>query len=224
MAVSVYQDCPWGKIRREWEDTSISLAALARKYGIRSVTTLERKRAAEQWSRVLTIDGHVVPSAAAAPPLVGEAERLPDQGVPNQQLTPEAIAVEVQRTGLLLLRRIQGVLPPPSDDPNDEALTVGNLQRLIRVNPERETLSGLLAAAVKTIETGMAMERRARADAAAQLAAAGGGGSDESLAQRAVALIETMDVETAEKMRAWAVTVQHQQREARIAEAAVAAK
>ena len=36
MATKVYRDLPWAQIRREWEHTSISIAALAREYNIRS--------------------------------------------------------------------------------------------------------------------------------------------------------------------------------------------
>lgn len=218
MAALVYRDLPWGKIRREWENTGTTLAALARKHGIRSTTTLERKRVAEQWSRVLTIEGDLAPSAAEDRLDAGQVGCLPDPRAPNPSLTQAELAVEMQMTGLLLLRRLQGVLQPPSDDEAAEAVMLGNLQRLIRVNPERETLAGLLAAACKTVEMGLAIERRALADAANKPP------PEAAPWKSGAELLKGMDVETALKLRACAVKIQNEKRQAEIDAAAKSGK
>jgi hypothetical protein len=130
-----------------------------------------------------------------------------------------ALACVAQDTGLLLLRRVQGVLQPPCGDGDDaaDAAALGNLQRLIRINPDRETLAGLVTTGTKAIELGVALERRALAgdgsvkpapgsEAPASLAPKGGG----------MELLKRMDVDTALKMRAWAVQIQNERRQAEI--------
>ena len=77
MASIIYSELPWGQIRREWETTSISIAALARKYNVRSATTLERKRVTEQWSRALMIEGQVVPFTPGDRPLAAGENTMP---------------------------------------------------------------------------------------------------------------------------------------------------
>ncbi|HYZ20539.1 MAG TPA: hypothetical protein VE690_00140 [Rhodopila sp.] len=174
---------PWERIRREWESTPISTAKLARRYGIRSATTIDRKRVAEGWMRdadrpmgsdeprlggspLQTDDGE-----GQAHRVLTDTDRL-DAGrifaprtladvVSNQLHTQLALAIEVQRVGLLLLERVEAVLQPPSNDPVTEAEVLANVQRLIRVNPDRDTLANLLSTAAKTIDLGCTMERRA---------------------------------------------------------------
>jgi hypothetical protein len=130
-------------------------------------------------------------------------------------------AIQVQETGSLVLERLRGVLQPPSDDETaDEAVILANLRHLIRVNPERETLAGLLTAATKAVELGVTMERRAiAADAASQPASgtlATPAGSGGNLARE---ILQRMDPETVERVRACALEVQRKQRETQIAAA-----
>ena len=116
MVSIIYSELPWGQIRREWETTSISIAALARKYNVRSATTLERKRVAEQWSRALMIEGQVVPfTPGDRPSAARERPCPPDQAALHPLLTPQTVAAEVLMTGVLGLRCLQAVLQPPED-------------------------------------------------------------------------------------------------------------
>jgi hypothetical protein len=148
--------------------------------------------------------------------------------VRRQQL---ALAAEVQLTGLLLLRRIQGVLQPPvapdqAGGPEEE-LMLGNLQRLIRVNPDKETLAGLVGVAAKTIEAGVGMARKAlamdlpggMAKPGAAQAVANPAPSADATSRNRIALLNSMTPEMAEKMRDWALKVQQERREAQIAAA-----
>ena len=131
-----------------------------------------------------------------------------------------AIAYVVQETGVMLMRRLQAVLKPPVIDPDglhdrrDEADMLGNLQRLIRVNPDRETLNGLVGVAGKTIERGLNLEQRALADMAARPQPKPSDSGKPRMTMRQ--LTDTMPTETAEHMRAWVVKVQQDQREAEI--------
>jgi hypothetical protein len=175
------------------------------------------------------------PPPLTDPDAVGQADvlRLVTPGnladaqaaVQRQQL---ALAAEVQLTGLLLMRRLQGVLQPPvapdqADEPK-EALMLGNLQRLIRVNPDRETLAGLVTTATKTIEAGTAMARKALAmdlpggttKPGADQPVADPAAAAEATSRNRIALLNSMTPEMAEKMREWAEKVQRERREARI--------
>jgi hypothetical protein len=122
-----------------------------------------------------------------------------------------------------VLERIGQVLQRPGppggtefdDDPIGEAVLVANLQRLIRVNPDRETLANLLSTAVKGVESGIAMERRALApDETGKLAGVPTAGESGGGSRLAREFLRQMDDETMEKMRAWALEVQRQQRQA----------
>jgi hypothetical protein len=239
MVTTVYQDLPWGKIRREWESTQISLAGLSRKYRIRSGTTLERRCKAEKWTRDVGADqqgaGTYQPNMPApgtevarlggpAVPLTADdpldAERLLTgrtlaQAEANQRHTQVALATAIQLAGLRLLQRFLGVVQPPSDNEAGEALALGNLQRLIRVNPDRETLANLGLAACKMIEMGVTLEKRALAmEVKASPAPA-----EAYNSKQAMAMLERMDPETALRMRAWAVRIQQEQRQAQIDQA-----
>jgi hypothetical protein len=135
-----------------------------------------------------------------------------------------ALGIQVQETGSLLLGCVWGVLQPPSDDEAAEAVMLGNLQCLTRVNPERDSLAGLLTAATKAIELGVVMERRALAAEVASKPASGSlgtpAGSGSDLARE---ILQGMDPETVERLRAWALEVQRKQREAQLAAAKVGA-
>jgi hypothetical protein len=129
-----------------------------------------------------------------------------------------ALGIQVQETASLVLERVRGVLRPPSGDAAaDEAVIQANLQQLIRVNPERETLAGLLTAGTKAVDLGVTMERRALAAEVASKPAPGSlgtpAGSGSNLARE---ILQGMDPETVERMRAWALEVQRKQREAQI--------
>lgn len=236
MVTPVYRDLPWTKIRSEWENTSISITALARKYGIRSATTLDRKRAAEQWSRTIPLDAEMEGAAGRWPtalvPRAAVAASHRNAGVDQQDThetlarpdqadgwsySPLMLAREVQRTGLLLLQRVQGVLQPPGDDAADEARMLGNLQRLIRVNPERETLAGLITAASKAIDMGLAAERRAMtADATTQPDAGASGVPDETSRTLAQEMLQRADPAIVVRLRDWALDAQRSRRAAQV--------
>jgi hypothetical protein len=168
-------------------------------------------------------DGSAPVDAAVANELDAElllAQHDLAQAVATNARRHVALAVEVQRTGLLLLRRLQGVLRPLGDDAAAEALMLGNLQRLIRVNPDRETLVGLIAAAGKTIDLGLSMERRAIvANAASKLAPETTEAMAASMAASAKEAMKRLTPESAERLRQWAIDVQREQREAQIAAA-----
>lgn len=121
-----------------------------------------------------------------------------------------AEAREVQVAALLMLQRIRAVLQLPPDDPEDpadEARTLANLRRLIRINPDRDTLSKLMTTASKALE---AMERRALTPAVigkALLAPEQPAG-----ARIAEEFLSKMDVPTTLKLRQWALEVQQEQR------------
>lgn len=258
------RDRPWAEIRRAWETSEISMAALGSKYGISSVTTLKRRRTDEGWKR----DADVVAAKQSLADVISDAAALPgvaeaaDGSVPAREPvamrrahvdrdfadcaglasaehlvnhTPlarlretsferqMALARVVQETSLLLLRRVAGVLQPPSFDldgggQEQDMEALGNLQRLIRINPDRETLSGLVAAASKSLEMGIAMERRAVADAVVKPAAGGDTPADQ-VQRNGLDMLKLMDVATAEKMRTWAMQIQRERREAEIAAA-----
>jgi len=126
-----------------------------------------------------------------------------------------ALATAIQLAGLGLLQRFLGVVQPPSDNEAGEALALGNLQRLIRVNPDRETLANLGLAACKMIEMGVTLEKRALAmEVKASPAPA-----EAYNSKQAMAMLERMDPETALRMRAWAVRIQQEQRQAQIDQA-----
>jgi hypothetical protein len=131
-----------------------------------------------------------------------------------------AMAYVVQETGLMLTRRLQAVLKPPVIDPDgrhavsQEAAALSNLQRLIRVNPERETLTGLIRTAGKMLELGLNMERRALADMAARPQPKPSDSGKPRMTMRQ--MIDTMPIETVVHLRTWAVKLQQDQREAEI--------
>jgi hypothetical protein len=276
---TVNRNLPWDEIRRAWQTTRTSMAALAAKYGIGSVTTLKRRRTDEGWKRdadvaaakpspaAVIADATALPGVAktsGAPPtpgggqprgthqpgprepvatrpapadrdaagagVMGSAEQL-ILDTPLERLRETSFARQmagaavVQKTALLLLRRLAGVLQPPShemdgvgggQEPDTEAL--GNLQRLIRINPDRETLAGLIAAGVKAYEVGVAMERRALADPVVKPV----DGDKERAApvqRNGGDLLRFVDPATAEKMRLWAKQIARERREAEIAAA-----
>ena len=269
--MSIHHKLPWAEIQREWETTKISLTALAKKYAIRSKTTVLRRVQAEGWVREVdagdarpargaviadpaaTMDkaaaseggmataGHE--RASAPPPASGasadgeidvspetflEAGRLGLASLQDPIAARHlAIAYVVQETGVMLMRRLQAVLKPPVIDPDglhdmgdrareggDEADMLGNLQRLIRVNPDRETLTALIRTAGKTLELGLNMERRALADMAARPQPKPAETGKPRMTMRQ--MIETMPIETVVHLRAWAVKLQQDQREAEI--------
>jgi hypothetical protein len=245
---------PWEAIRREWETTEITLAALARAHGLSSPTTLARRRVSEGWIRDADAiearrsladvfsDATAIEGVAEAPDSKShkatvwqpperrrpdetselDAEVLLDRRNFSEVLATKsqrdvALALEVQRAGLLLLRRVTGVLQPPGNDEAAETEMLGNLQRLIRVNPDRETLAGLVAAAGKTIDLGQMMERRAIAiDAIGKLTSGTAEPGAGSIVKGAMELLHTMDSATAARMRAWAIDVQRERRQAQI--------
>jgi hypothetical protein len=278
---TINRNLPWHEIRRAWETSEISMAALASKYGVSSVTTLKRRRTDEAWKR----DADVVAanqsladviSDAAALPGVAEAAEGPlsagrlrgdrqahgrevparepvmtrlahvDRDVADgvglasaEQLvnhTPlervretsfarqTALAWVAQDTSALLLRRIAGVLQPPSDEMDDarggqeqDMEALGNLQRLIRINPDRETLAGLVAAGIKSLELGIAMERRAVADVVVKPAAGGDEMRAAQVQRNGPDMLKWMGVETTQKLRAWALEIEEERRAAEIA-------
>ena len=125
-------------------------------------------------------------------------------------------AHKIQDCGLLLLQRISGVLQAPGVDEASEAteaMVLGDLRRLIRVNPERETLASLLTTAAKTIDLGQAMERRAvTAEAASRVASDAAetpAGRSETLAGM---LIPQMDMKMVEELRIMALEVKQTKR------------
>jgi hypothetical protein len=137
-----------------------------------------------------------------------------------------ALARVVQGTSVLLLRRLAGVLQPPSDEMDDasggqeqDMEALGNLQRLIRINPDRETLAGLVTAGIKSLERGIAMERRAIADVVVKPAAGGDEVRAAQVQRNGLDILKRMDLATAKKMRAWVMEIQHERREAEIAAA-----
>jgi hypothetical protein len=89
------------------------------------------------------------------PPDVSDALALvtrhltPAEATQNRAQRELALARLVQRTSLLVLERMEQVLQRPGrpggaefdEDPIGEAVLVANLQRLIRVNPDRKTLA-----------------------------------------------------------------------------------
>jgi hypothetical protein len=100
------------------------------------------------------------------PPDVSDALALvtrhltPAEATQNRAQRELALARLLQRTSLLVLERVEQVLQRPGrpsgakfdDDPIGEAVLVANLQRLIRVNPDRKTLANLLSTAIKGVE------------------------------------------------------------------------
>ncbi len=260
--MQIHDKLPWAEIQREWETTTISATALAKKYAIPSKTTMLRRRDTEGWVREVDA-GEACPARGAViadPAATTVKAQASEDGVATTgherasadgeiDVSPEgfleagrrgladfhdtlaarhvALARVVQETGVMAMRRLQGVLKAPVIDSEglhdmgdrareggDEADVLGNLQRLIRVNPDRDTLSGLLTAAGKAIELGVNMERRAMADMAARPQPKQGEGKQRMSMRQ---MIETMPPETAAHLRAWAVKVQQDRREAEIA-------
>jgi hypothetical protein len=103
------------------------------------------------------------------------------------------------------------------------------IDSLIRVNPDRETLNGLVTTGVKAMEAGINMERKARGmdqigggKAAIPVAPCiapheGTTAPPSSAVKQAIAMLDWMEPEMAMKMREWAVKVQREKREAEIA-------
>jgi hypothetical protein len=72
-----------------------------------------------------------------------------------------AISEEVTSTGRKLLASIRDMLDDDPDDPDKVARASAALRRLVGVNPDRETLAGLLKASSDIITRGLDIERRA---------------------------------------------------------------
>jgi hypothetical protein len=149
-------------------------------------------------------------------------ERLRETSFARQM----AAAAVIQETSLLLLRRLAGVLQPPDydiaaagDGQERDMEALGNLQRLIRINPDRETLAGLVSAGAKAYEVGIAMERRAVADAEVKPADGEKERAAAQIQQNGLDMLKLLDVSTAEKLRTWAMQIQRERREAEIAAA-----
>jgi hypothetical protein len=271
---TINRSLPWDEIRRAWETSEISMAALGSKHGVSSVTTLKRRCTAEGWKRDAGVvaakpsladviseaaDGRVSagrlrgdhqaheravparePVTMRQAPVdrdvadgvgVASAEQLVNH-TPLEQMRETsfarqmALAGVVQETSLLLLRRLAGVLQPPSDEMDNarggqeqDREALGNLQRLIRINPDRETLMGLVTAGITSLERGIAMERRAVADAVVKPAAGGDEMRAAQVQRNSLDLLKRMDLPTAEKMRALVMEIQQERREAAIAAA-----
>jgi hypothetical protein len=127
------------------------------------------------------------------------------------------VARTMQLSGVLVHESIQALLTSGTN-PNpalEEARMVRYLQRLIRLNPDRDSLAGLLTAASKCMDMGVAMERQALAEAAAAKAAQPKSNEDSYSLIRE--FISKLDVETAMKMRQFVLEVQAKRREAEIA-------
>jgi hypothetical protein len=161
------------------------------------------------------------PEDAAASELDAEmlrAQRDLSHAMATRSQRGVALAIVVQRMGLHLAQRVDGVLQPPSEGGEDDASVLGDLQRLIRVNPDRETLASLATVAGKTIDLGQAMERRALADAASRPAVSDP--SAEAIDGDMTAIINRVDTATAWKLRMIMLEIQQEQRATQIASAA----
>jgi hypothetical protein len=167
-------------------------------------------------------DGAAMPENTAASELDAEmllAPRHLGHAIATSRQRGVALALVLQRVGLLMLNRVEGVLQPPGENAEGEALVLGDLQRLIRVNPERETLSGLVATAGKALELGATLERRAIAADATNKPASGIPGIPIELGSNmAREILQRMDPDAVERVHAWALEMQRKQREAQVAD------
>jgi hypothetical protein len=212
MPVRVYNDKAfWQTLRQEWETTDVGFIALARKHGISSVTTVKRRQAKEGWSK----DQEVIAArrslanavldhtASRATPTRWPIDRDDDrsnQGYPA--IAPPPMRASRRRRSVamcpvMMIRRMCPTRWP-----------------WIRVNPDRETLANLLSTAVKGVESGIVMKRRALApDETGKLAGVPTAGESGGGSRLAREFLRQMDDETTEKMRTWALEVQRQQRQ-----------
>jgi hypothetical protein len=76
-----------------------------------------------------------------------------------------------------------------------------------------------VAAGIKSLELGIAMERRAVADVVVKPAAGGDEVRAAQVQRNGLDILKRMDLATAKKMRAWVMEIQHERREAEIAAA-----
>jgi hypothetical protein len=127
---------------------------------------------AESIMRRLPISERIVPSALANLGLddLDEQNLIEAHNLGHAQAdkikSQLSVAQEVQLGGLLLLRRLMATLTDPGDLPvdqhhPDEIRVVANIQRVIRINPDKDTLAGLMTAAGRMVELGVRIERRA---------------------------------------------------------------
>jgi hypothetical protein len=211
-----YDHLPWDAIRLQYETTDVSLRMLAMQHGIASKTVLIRRIAAEGWTRqvnniamLLAVKGLAAAGRAGqAEPIDADTLReeadnatLLDARAMAQMHSARirsqlALAGDIQRTGVAIMRRLLGVLE------GTEAEVADHLKRLIAISPEGEKLSSLIKAVADATDRAVIMERRALGmDALNMMPNASATPDPVYSSEAAISIVKQMDVTLAMRLR-----------------------